>query len=266
MTSQPARTRGVKVDPAHRDEFILQYAPLVKYVVGRMAISLPGVLSTEDLLSYGTIGLIQAVDRFDPTVGVKFETYAIQRIRGSVIDAIRSLQPLSRAATRRAREVEQAYDVLMERLARTPEDWEVADELGVSLEEFHRILVESSATVVSLDLPLGNMGDDGSEHSSLANEIPDAGAEGLADLAERAELLRSVSRAIEALGERERLVISLYYFDELTLREISEVLGVSTSRVSQIHAAAVFKLRSTLRVSSFEFRVSSSGASTCSQE
>src|SRR5438128_8746813 len=112
----------------------MQYAPLVKYVVGRMVVSLPGLINNEDILSYGTIGLVQAVDRFDPGVGVKFETYAIQRIRGSILDAIRSLQPLSRDTYRRAREIEQAYDVLAQRLGRTPEDQEVADHLGWDLE------------------------------------------------------------------------------------------------------------------------------------
>ena len=254
MTAQMLKEPREMMDPMRREQFIMQYAPLVKYVVGRMAISLPGVLSAEDLLSYGTIGLIQAVDRFDPGLGVKFETYAIQRIRGSIIDAVRSLQPLSRGVIRRAREVEKTYDRLTQCLARTPEDWEVAEELGVSLDEFHKILVESSATVVSLDLPLGNIADDGGEQSTLANQIPDEGADGPLDLAERAELLRSLASAIERLGERERLVINLYYYEDLTLKEISEVLGVSTSRVSQIHAAAVFKLRSTLRISA---RVSS---------
>ncbi len=109
-------------DPALRERLILQYAPLVKYVVGRMAVSLPGMLNHEDLLSYGTIGLIQAVDRFDPSHGVKFETYAIQRIRGAIIDAVRGLQPRSRDTYRRARELEDAYDALTQRLGRTPED------------------------------------------------------------------------------------------------------------------------------------------------
>jgi len=109
-----------------RDQLIMQYAPLVKYVAGRMVVSLPGLINNEDILSYGTIGLIQAVDRFDPSQGVKFETYAIRRIRGSIIDAIRSLHPLSRDTNRRGREIEQAYDELIQGLGRMPEDIEVA--------------------------------------------------------------------------------------------------------------------------------------------
>src|SRR5919205_563882 len=116
-------------DPRLREELILQYAPLVKYVLGRTAVSLPGTLTSDDILSYGTIGLIQAVDRFDPTQGVKFETYAIRRIRGAILDAIRSLHPISRDANRRAREVEHAYDSLTQRLGRLPTEEEVSENL-----------------------------------------------------------------------------------------------------------------------------------------
>jgi RNA polymerase sigma factor for flagellar operon FliA len=232
-------------DPALREQLILRYAPLVKYVVGRMVVSLPGLLSHEDILSYGTIGLIQAVDRFDPALGVKFETYAIRRIRGAIIDAIRSLHPLSRDANRRGREIEQAYDVLVQELGRTPEDQEVCDRLGLSLDEFHQRLVEASASFVSLDVPAG---DDG-EKSPLIEQLFDADAPDVPEQVERHELYRALVDAIEDLSERDRLVISLYYYEDLTLKEISEVLNVSTSRVSQLHASAVLKLRSSLRAS-----------------
>lgn len=234
-------------DSAQRERRILQFAPLVKYVIGRMSVSLPGVLSTEDLLSYGTIGLIQAVDRFDPEVGVKFETYAIQRIRGSILDAVRSLQPLSRDAMRRAREIEQAYDTITQRVGRMAQDWEVADELGVSMEQFHKIVVESSAFVVSLDAPLADDGNDGAQDTALVDAIVDESIIPAVDRIERQDLHRALVSALETLSERERLVINLYYCEELTLKEIGEVLDVSTSRVSQIHAATLFKLRSALR-------------------
>lgn len=142
-------------DPALREKMIVQYAPLVKYVVGRMAVSMPGVLSSEDIISYGTIGLIQAVDRYDPSVGVKFETYAIRRIKGAIIDAIRSLQQLSRDATRRARDLEHAYDDLTQELGRLPTNREVANHLGMNAEELGQALLDSSMTVVSLNNPVG---------------------------------------------------------------------------------------------------------------
>jgi len=234
-------------DRALRDQLIMQYAPLVKYVVGRMVVSLPGLINSEDILSYGTIGLIQAVDRFDPAQGVKFETYAIRRIRGSIIDAIRSLHPLSRDTNRRGREIEHAYDQLIQSIGRMPEDREVAEHLGLTLDEFRRQLQESSTTIVSLDTPLGDTGDE--DRTSLVDQIVDEDEVGVSDQVERRDLKKRLVKAIQNLPERDRTLISLYYYEELTLKEISEVLGVSTSRVSQLHAAAVFKLRSALRVS-----------------
>jgi RNA polymerase sigma factor for flagellar operon FliA len=228
-----------------RDQLIMQYAPLVKYVAGRMVVSLPGVINNEDILSYGTIGLIQAVDRFDPAQGVKFETYAIRRIRGSIIDAIRSLHPLSRDTNRRGREIEQAYDQLTQSLGRLPEEDEVAEHLGLTIDEFRSHLKDASTTIVSLDTPLGDAGDD--ERGSLVDQIADEDEIGVADQVERGDLRRRLVQAIGNLPERDRTLISLYYYEELTLKEISEVLGVSTSRVSQLHVAAVFKLRSALR-------------------
>lgn len=233
-------------DRALRDRLIVQYAPLVKYVVGRMAVSLPGLLNTDDIISYGTIGLIQAVDRFDPSVGVKFETYAIQRIRGSILDAIRSLRQMSRDATRRARELEHAYDALIQALGRMPDNQEVAAHLGVTLDEFQSLLAEASLMLVSLDTPLGEAVD--GERPSLIDQLADEGARDVPAEVERQQLYRALVRAIQDLPERDRLVINLYYYEDLTLKEISQVLGVSTSRVSQLHAAAVFKLRGALRV------------------
>jgi RNA polymerase sigma factor for flagellar operon FliA len=231
--------------PELRDSLIMQYAPLVKYVIGRMAVSLPGLLNHEDLLSYGTIGLIQAVDRFDPTQGVKFETYAIRRIRGSILDTIRSLQPLSRDASRRAREIEHAYDALILKLQRMPENREVAAYLGLTIAQFQTMLVEATATIFSLDTPVSDIGE--GDRAALIDQIADEDNLDPAEHVDQRDLKRDLIRALDTLAERDRLVISLYHFDELTMREIGEVLGVSTSRVSQLYAAALFRLRSLLR-------------------
>ena len=233
-------------DPALREKMIVQYAPLVKYVVGRTAVSMPGVLSSEDIISYGTIGLIQAVDRYDPSVGVKFETYAIRRIKGAIIDAIRSLQQLSRDAARRARDLDRAYDDLTQSLGRLPTNREVANHLGMNAEEFGQALLDSSMSVVSLNNPMGDSSGDG-ERPSLLEQIADEDTPGVDAQVERQHLYKALVQAIQNLSERDRLVVNLYYYEELTLKEISEVLGVSTSRVSQLHAAAVFKLRAALR-------------------
>ncbi len=234
-------------DAALRDRMIVQYAPLVKYVVGRMAVSMPGVLGSEDIISYGTIGLIQAVDQYDPSVGVKFETYAIRRIKGAILDAIRSLQQLSRDASKRARDVDHAYDELVQTLGRAPSNKEVAGHLGISAEELNQAMLDASLSVISLNNPLG--GDSGGEgdRPSLLEQITDEDAPAVADQVERQHLYTALVQAIQNLSERDKLVVNLYYYEELTLKEISEVLGVSTSRVSQLHAAAVFKLRAALR-------------------
>jgi RNA polymerase sigma factor for flagellar operon FliA len=233
------------LDPALREQLIVQYAPLVKYVIGRTPVSLPGLLSSEDILSYGTIGLIQAVDRFDPTQGVKFETYAIRRIRGSIIAAIRSFQPVSRETTRRAREVEQGCDALTQQLGRAPTDEELADHLGVTVHDLQALLLESSVTTVSLDAPLGEAVE--GESLSLVDQLADPAAPGIEHELERQQLYQDLVQAIEQLPERDRLVITLYYYEELSLKEIGAVLEVSVSRVSQLHAAAVFRLRALLR-------------------
>lgn len=232
-------------DAALREQLILQYAPLVRYVAARTPASLPGLVGPEDVLSYGTIGLIQAVDRFDPTQGVKFETYAIRRIRGSILDAIRGLQPASRETTRRARELEQAFDLLAQQLGRAPEEREVADQLGLSLEELRALLVETSVTTVSLDAPLAGLVE--GEHTALADQLVDEDQPTVEEAVDRRQLERSLARAIEQLPERDRLVITFYYYEDLSLKEIGAVLEVSVSRVSQLHAAAVLKLRGLLR-------------------
>ena len=232
-------------DPALRERMIVQYAPLVKYVVGRMAVSMPGLLATEDIIGYGTVGLIQAVDRYDPSVGVKFETYAIRRIKGAILDAIRSLQQLSRDASRRTRDLDHAYDELLQKNGRMPTNREVADHLGLSADEMRQALMDASISVVSLDTPMGETAD--GDRPSLLDQITDDDAPGVSDQVERQHLYKALVKAIEELSERDRLVINLYYYEELTLKEISEVLGVSTSRVSQLHAAAVFRLRAALR-------------------
>src|SRR5919199_6848930 len=232
-------------DRAARDELVVRYAPLVKYVIGRMAISLPAAMDSDDVLSAGTVGLLHAIDRFDPDQGVRFETYALQRIRGAIIDTIRSLSPLSRGAGRRARLLDETTAMLAQQLGRAPTQEEIATELGVDQQELGRMLLESAHVIVSLD-GAGN-GDDDSEVQSLRDLLHDADQAGTDELVEENELVERLSAAIESLPPRDRLVLHLYYHEELTLKEISKVIEVSESRVSQIHTAAVMKLRGLLR-------------------
>jgi len=233
-------------DRAARDELVVKYAPLVKYVIGRMAISLPAAMDSDDVLSAGTVGLLHAVDRFDPDQGVRFETYALQRIRGAIIDTIRSLSPLSRGAGRRARLLDETTAVLAQRLGRAPTQEELARELGVEMAELGRMLLESAHVIVSLD-GAGSGGDDEGEVQSLRDLLHDPDEAGTDEVVEENELVERLGSAIEALPPRDRLVLNLYYHEELTLKEISRVIEVSESRVSQIHTAAVMKLRGLLR-------------------
>lgn len=227
-------------DPAVREQLILQYAPLVKYVMGRLAISLPAILDYEDILSFGTIGLIEAVERFDHQKGVKFETYAISRIRGAIIDALRSLDRLPRSVRQKAREANETILRLTNELGRDPTDEEVAAALNVDPDAYRKTQVESSWITVSLD----NLGaTDGEDDSGGAMAVADPDGEDFSVDLERQELIGDLAASIRDLPDREQLILSLYYKEELTMREVSEVLGISESRVCQLHARALSRLR-----------------------
>jgi len=233
-------------DRGARDELVVRYAPLVKYVIGRMAISLPAAMDSDDVLSAGTVGLLHAIDRFDPDQGVRFETYALQRVRGAIIDTIRSLSPLSRGAGRRARMLDETTAMLAQRLGRAPTQEELARELGVGQAELGRMLLESAHVIISLD-GANSGGDDEGDVQSLRDLLHDPDEAGTDEVVEENELVERLSSAIDSLPPRDRLVLNLYYHEELTLKEISRVIEVSESRVSQIHTAAVMKLRALLR-------------------
>ena len=230
--------------PELREQIILQYAPLVKYVMGRLAISLPAVLDYEDILSFGTIGLIEAVERFDYEKGVKFETYAISRIRGAIIDALRSLDRLPRSVRQKAKDADKALVDLTHDLGRDPTDEEVAEAMGLKLEAYRKHLVDASWITVSLD----TMGTshDGEEDSGGALGIADPDEENFDAGLEQQELIGELAGAIRELPEREQLILSLYYKEELTMREVSKVLDISESRVCQLHARALTRLRGSI--------------------
>lgn len=228
-------------DDKLREALILQYAPLVKYVMGRLAISLPAIIDYEDILSSGTIGLIEAVERFDNEKGVKFETYAISRIRGAIIDALRTLDRLPRSVRQKAKESTQAILQLTTDLGRDPTEEEVAASLGLPVETYRKHLIDASWVTVSLDA-MGS-GDDDEEGGGSAMGVADPDAEDFSVGMERQELIGDLSDAIRELPDREQLILSLYYKDELTMREVSKVLGISESRVCQLHARALTRMR-----------------------
>ena len=229
-----------------RERLVVAYSPLVKYVAGRMSSGLPAHVDEADLISYGLTGLISAIERFDLSREIKFETYAITRIRGSIIDELRTLDWVPRSVRARARDIERANQKLESKLQRAPTDDEMAIELGVGVEEFQDALLQiSHSTIVALD-ELWNVSDSGGDSVSLLDTLPDRTAPDPQALVDQGELRDRIADAIAALPEREKLVIALYYYENLTLREIGEVLGVTESRVSQLHTKAVLRLRSKL--------------------
>ncbi len=228
----------------HREAMIVRYAPLVKYVVGRLAISLPAVLDHDDLLGYGTLGLIDAVDRFDPARLVKFETYAVTRIRGYIIDQLRALDWIPRSARQRGREIERASTRFEQEQGRPAKRQEIAAALGLDTTQVAQAQADATCATISLDVA-ARTSHDGSE-LNLIDMIEDAESPSPAVVAEQNDLRLSLRAAVAQLPEREHHLISLYYGDRLTLKEISVVLGVSESRVCQIHARATARLRSSL--------------------
>jgi RNA polymerase sigma factor FliA len=219
----------------------------VKYVAGRMSSGLPAHVEESDLISYGLIGLINAIERFDIDREIKFETYAITRIKGAIIDELRALDWVPRSVRARGRGSERAHGKLEHRLHRAPTDEEMANELNLSVEEFQESLVKiSNSTVVALD-ELWAVSDSSGDQVSLLDTLHDPDAPDPQQLLDASELKDRLADAISALPEREKLVIALYYYENLTLREIGEVLGVTESRISQLHTKAVLRLKSRLQ-------------------
>lgn len=227
-----------------RDAAIKQYAPLVKYVVGRLAIGLPAILDYEDILSYGTIGLIEALDRYDGSKGVKFETYAISRIRGSIIDALRALDRLPRSVRQKAKKLDQVTQAFTLEHGREPTDEETAAAMGITIEQYNTMLVDCSWVTVSLD---GLLDRDTNDDGAAPTELPaDPNEEDFTQRLEKRQMLDALTGAVKGLPEREWLIVSLYYRDEMTMKEIAQILEISESRVCQLHGRALGRLRARL--------------------
>ncbi|PWK89135.1 RNA polymerase sigma-28 (SigD/FliA/WhiG) subunit [Lentzea atacamensis] len=237
------RSYGESREQCQRDRLVLHYAPLVKYVAGRVGTGLPAHVDVADLIQSGIFGLVDAIEKFEPERGLKFETYAMQRIRGAILDDLRSQDWVPRSVRSRARDVERALERLGAKLQRTPTDRELAAELKIGLAELRELYGQLQLTsVVALDeLIAPNKGG-----SSLAESLPDDAAEDpVASLVDQ-DSRRQLADAIAQLAERDRVVVTLYYFENLTLAEIGKVLGVTESRVCQLHTRAVLRLRTKL--------------------
>lgn len=232
-------------DQETRDRLILTYAPLVKFVAGRVGANLPSHVDEQDLVSYGLLGLIGAIERFDPDREIKFETFAIARIRGAIIDELRSLDWVPRSVRTRARQIERAIATLEKELMRAPTDEEIAKKLGLSTDELEESLHEISRTSVAALDELWSPSGTGDQVSLIDTIEDDSGPDPEMSL-EQSEVKEALAEAISDLPEREKLVVTLYYYEELTLREIGEVLGVTESRVSQLHTKAILRMKAHL--------------------
>jgi RNA polymerase sigma factor FliA len=233
-------------DQRLRDRLVLTYAPLVKYVAGRLGSGLPAHVDEGDLVSYGLLGLMGAIERYDPERDVKFETYAIARIKGQIIDELRAMDWVPRSVRSRARDIERAIAELEAKLGRAPTDEEISVKLGISEDELEESLSEiSRSSIAALD-ELWTVSGSGGDQVALIDTIEDESAPDPQSSLSQSELREAIADAIARLPEREKLVVTLYYYEELTLREIGEVLGVTESRVSQLHTKAILRLKAHL--------------------
>lgn len=232
-------------DATHRNKLAAEYAVLVRHVVGRILVTLPQGLEQEDLMSYGFMGLLQAIEKFDASRGIKFETFAAPRIRGAVLDELRAQDPLSRTLRQKAKTVERTIARLEGELGRSPRDDEIASAMAISVEDLRQILADSNKLMLSLDYLIGP--DDEGGGTTLEATVATPETKSPVAVTESRELRAALIGAIDALPERERLLISLYYHENLTMKEIGKVLEVTEARVCQLHAQAVMRMRTRLR-------------------
>ena len=226
-----------------RDRLIIQYIYLIKYVVGRLRISLPNTISTEDIAGYGVEGLIDAIEKFNPARGVRFETYALLRIRGAIIDRIRSLDWVPRGAQKRFKSIHKAIAALQGKLGRQPSTEEIAKELELPKEKVEASMAEMESTTM---ISIYDRKDSSGEGVEIIDTIQDKNADDPLALLENRDVKNELSRALGNLPERERMILALYYHENMTLKEIGTTLNISESRVCQLHAQAIMKLRKLL--------------------
>ncbi|QGT99192.1 RNA polymerase sigma factor for flagellar operon [Candidatus Syntrophocurvum alkaliphilum] len=228
-----------------RDKLIIHYAPMVKYVANRLAINLSSVVETDELISYGIEGLIDAIERYDHTRNIKFETYAVTRIRGSMIDGLRSMDWVPVSIRQKSKELEKVYTKLEAKLGRSATDEEVAKEMGISVDDLHQLLKDvASTTIISLDDFI--TGDEEDNKKRIIDMLEDNNSTGTVELVEFREIKDILAKSITKLPEKEKTVIYLYYYEGLTLKEIGAVLTLSESRISQLHTKAILRLRGSL--------------------
>ncbi|MCL2415179.1 MAG: FliA/WhiG family RNA polymerase sigma factor [Defluviitaleaceae bacterium] len=233
------KTYAQNKDPAIKEQLIVHYAPMIKYVVGRLGMHIGNNADHEDLMSYGIFGLIDAIDKFDFNKGVKFETYASLRIRGAIIDSLRAMDWIPRTLRQKSKQLESVYSDLENKLGREPSDEELAKSLSITVDEAQELIKKSSLmSLISLNEYL-EVNHDAAFADNSTEQNPEA-------MLDRKQMQDMLTQAIEGLRDNERMVVTLYYFEELTLKEISKIMGVTESRISQIHSKSILRLRTRL--------------------
>ncbi|MBU1261970.1 FliA/WhiG family RNA polymerase sigma factor [bacterium] len=237
--------------PKIREKLIIRYAPIVKYVAGKMAIATPTIVEYDDLVSYGIIGLIDAIEKFDfkksKEEGIQFKSYAIPRIKGAIIDELRLIDWLPRSMRRKMKRLEEAYISLEMRYNRPATDEEICEELGITKNEFNQMVLEfSGITFISLD-EIWYIGEDEQAEVMTIDTIKGPEEQSPEVIIEKQEIQKRLAEAIRKLPEKEKEVIALYYYEDLVLKEIGEVLGFTESRICQLHAKAIIRLRASIK-------------------
>lgn len=237
---------GGELSPAERERIILDYSPLIRYIAGRIAMRLPAHLSLDDLMSAGVLGLIDAVDKYDSTRNATFKTYAEYRIRGAILDELRAMDWVPRSVRRKAAKMEAAYRELSNDLGREPQDEEMAAALEIDLEKYYKMINETAGvglfSIIETSEGLSRF----IPGTLVENALKDSSDNPSEEL-DKTEIKEVIARAIDRLTEKEKMVISLYYYDELTMKETGKVLDYTESRICQIHSKSMMKLRTRLR-------------------
>ena len=242
-----ARENHGEIPADLKEQIVLEHSPLIRYIVNRIAVRLPSHIDLDDLYNTGVIGLMDAIDKYDHEKNCKFKTYAEFRIKGAILDQLRSLDWVPRSVRQKSRKLEKAYGEVEQRLGRSATEEEVADSLGLEIDKFHTLLNQvRGISLVNLEEIRGN-GQDGDRTGTFADIIEDVHAENPFASLKLLETKHVISDTIGTLPEKERLVISLYYYEDLNMKEIGNILGITESRVCQIHTKSVMRLRSKLK-------------------
>ncbi|MCS5638657.1 MAG: FliA/WhiG family RNA polymerase sigma factor [Myxococcota bacterium] len=242
-----AKEKYDEVPPAIKEEVILEHTALVRYIVNRIAVRLPSHIDLDDLQSTGVIGLMDAIDKYDPEKNCKFKTYAEFRIKGAILDQLRSLDWVPRSVRQRSRKLESAYGELEQRLGRAATEEEVADSMGLEMDKFHTLVNQvRGISMINLEEVRGTNAD-GESAGTYSDVIEDTSSENPFDSIKLGESKNLISDTIGSMPEKERLVVSLYYYEDLNMKEIGAILGITESRVCQIHTKAVMRLRGKLK-------------------